>query len=99
MPNLYGIACFKNRQLLYYKSPYARNYRYEQEWKLGKFFLDVCNGKKSKQLFVSTLNRIPNSVRWVSSMIVVINAKFARFLAAHANIEGGEKRRRLVGTH
>ena len=23
-----------------------RNYKYEQERKLGKFFLDVCNGKK-----------------------------------------------------
>ena len=59
----------------------------------ANFFSYVCNGKKSKELFDSTLNGIPISVRCVSSMIVVINAKFARLLAAHANIEGGEKRR------
>ena len=53
-------------------------------------FLYVCNGKKSKELFASTLNGIPISVRCVSSMII---AKFAQLLAAHANIEGGEKRR------
>ena len=41
--------------------------------------------KKIKELFASTLNRIPASVRCVSSMIVVVNAKFARLLAAHAN--------------
>ena len=57
------------------------------------FFSYVCNGNKSKELFASTLNGIPISVRCVSSMIVVINAKFARLLAAHANIKGGEKRR------
>ena len=52
------------------------------------FFSYVCNGKKSKELFASILNRIPISVRCVSSMIFVINAKFARLFAAHANIEG-----------
>ena len=41
--------------------------------------------KKTKQLFASTLNRIPISVRCVSSMTVVLNAKFALLLAAHAN--------------
>ena len=56
-------------------------------------FLYVCNGKKSKELFASTLNGIPISVKCVSSMIVVINAKFAQFIAAHTNIEEGEKRR------
>ena len=46
----------------------------------------VCNGKKSKELFASTLDRIPISViRCVYSMIVVLNAKFALSLAAHAN--------------
>ena len=32
-------------------------------------------------------------VRCVSSMIVVLNAKFARFFAAHANKKDGEERR------
>ena len=41
--------------------------------------------KKIKELFASTLNRIPASVQCVSSMIVILNAKFARLFAAHAN--------------
>ena len=45
------------------------------------FFSYVCNSKKFKELFASTLNRIPASVRCVYSMIVVLNAKFARLLA------------------
>ena len=49
------------------------------------FFSYVCNGKNIKELFASTLNGIPASVKCVSSMIVVLNAKFARSLAAHAN--------------
>ena len=68
----------------------SRNYKYEQQWKLGKFLL-VC-GKKIEELFASTLNGIPISVRCVSSMIVVLNAKFAQLLAAHANKKGVEKR-------
>ena len=51
----------------------------------ANFFSYVCNGKKIKELFASTLDRIPISVRCVSSMIVVFNAKFALLLAAHAN--------------
>ena len=42
------------------------------------------------------LDGIPISVRCVSSMIVVLNAKFARLLAAHANKKDGEKRRSLT---
>ena len=38
-----------------------------------------------KELFASTLNGIPASDECVSSMIVVLNAKFVRLLAAHAN--------------
>ena len=49
--------------------------------------------KKIKELFASTLTGITASVRCVSSMIVVLNAKFARLLAAHANKKDGEKRR------
>ena len=60
---------------------------------LANFFSHVCNGKKSKELFASTLNRIPASVRYVSSIIVVINAKFVQLLAAHANKQDGEKRK------
>ena len=55
------------------------------------FFTYVCNGKKIKELFVSILNGIPASVRCVSSMIVVLNAKFARLLAAHADKDDCEK--------
>ena len=51
----------------------------------ANFFLYVCNGKKIKELFASTLDRKPISVRCVSSMIVVLNAKFSLLLAAHAN--------------
>ena len=46
---------------------------------------------KIKELFAFTLNGIATSVSCVSSMIVVVNAKFARFLAAHANKKDGEK--------
>ena len=49
--------------------------------------------KKIKELFASTLDRIPISVRCVSFMIVVLNAKVALFLAAHANEKYGENRR------
>ena len=59
----------------------------------ANFFSYVCNGKKIKELFASTLNGIPISVRCVSPMIVVLNAKFAQSLAAHANKKDGEKRR------
>ena len=52
---------------------------------LANLFSYVCNGKKIKKLFASTLDRIPISVRRVSSMIVVLNAKLALLLAAHAN--------------
>ena len=52
---------------------------------LANFFSYVCNDKKVKELFTSTLNGIPISVRCVSSVIVVLNAKFAQLLAAHAN--------------
>ena len=71
----------------------SRNYKYEQGWKLGKFFSYVCNGKKIKELFASTLNGIPISVIHVCvfSMIGVINAKLTRLLVAHAYTESGEK--------
>ena len=45
----------------------------------------VCNGKKIQELFASTLNEIPASVRCEFSMMVVLNAKFSLLLAAHAN--------------
>ena len=51
----------------------------------ANFFSYVCNCKKIKELFASTLDRIPASVRCVSSMIVILNAKLPRFVAAHAN--------------
>ena len=59
----------------------------------ANFFSYVCNGKKIKELFASTLDRIPASVRCVSSMTVVLNTKFTRLLTAHANKNYGENRR------
>ena len=52
---------------------------------LANFFSYVCNSKKIKELFASALNGIPASVKCVSSIIVVLNAKFARILAPHAD--------------
>ena len=46
----------------------------------ANFFSYACNGKTIEELFASTLNEIPASVRCVSSMIVVLNAKFAHYL-------------------
>ena len=37
----------------------------------ANFFSYVCNGKKINELFASTLNGIPASVRYVSSAIIV----------------------------
>ena len=59
----------------------------------ANFFSYVCNGKKILESFASTLDRTPNSVRCVSSMGVVLNAKFALLLAAHSNKQYGENRR------
>ena len=59
----------------------------------AKFFSYVCNGKKIKELFASTLNGITASVRCVSSIMVVLNAKLTRLIAAHANKKYSEKRR------
>ena len=64
------------------------------------FFSYVCNSKKIKELFASTLNGIPASVRCVSSMILVLNAEFARLLAVYANEEARQQcRALLVKTH
>ena len=65
----------------------------------ANFFSYVCNSKKIKELFASTLDRIPISVRCVSSMIVVLSAKFALLLAAHANKKYDESRRSPATEH
>ena len=55
---------------------------------------------KIEELFVSTLNGITASVRCVSSMIDVLNAKLARLIVAHANKKDGKKQRSpLAKTH
>ena len=54
-------------------------------------FLHVCNSKKIKELFASTLNEITASFRCVSFMIVVLNAKLTLLIAAHANKKDSEK--------
>ena len=48
---------------------------------------------KKLKLFASTLNGIPASVRCVSSMIVVLNAKLTRLIAAYANTKHSEKQK------
>ena len=52
-----------------------RNYRLNRNENSENFFSYVCNGKKIKELFASTLSEITASVRCVSSMTVVLNAK------------------------
>ena len=59
----------------------------------ANFLSYVFNGKKIKELFAFTLNRITARVRCVSFMIVVLNPRFARLLVAHSNKKGGEKQR------
>ena len=59
----------------------------------ANFFSYVCNGKKIKKLFASTLNGITVSVRCVSSIIVVPSAKLTRLIAAHANKNYSEERK------
>ena len=56
---------------------------------------------KNKELFASTA-----SVRFVSSIMVVLNAKLTRLIAAHANTKHSEKQKvrrecrfLLIGTH
>ena len=56
----------------------------------ANFFSYVC---KSVQLFASTLNKIPASVRCVSFIIVALNAKLTRLIAADANKKDSEKRK------
>ena len=48
---------------------------------------------KNKELFASTIDRIPISIRCVSSMIIFLNAKFALLFAARANKKYSEIRK------
>ena len=72
----------------------------------ANFFWYVCNGKKIKELFASTLNGISASVKCVSSIIVVLDAKLTQLIVAHTNKKDSEKRKSskrcrflLVETH
>ena len=71
----------------------SRNYKLNRNGNSANFFSYVCKGKKFKKLFASTLNGINESVRYVSSMIVILNAKLTRLIAARVNKKDGEKRR------
>ena len=57
------------------------------------FFSYVCNDKKIKELFASTLYGITASVRFVSFIVVVLNSKLIRSIAAHTNKQDSEKRK------
>ena len=59
----------------------------------ANFLSYVCNGKKIKELFAFTLNRIPASFKCVYSIKVVLNTKFAQLLVTHANKKDDETRR------
>ena len=59
----------------------------------ANFFSYICNGKKIKELLASTLNGITASVRCVSSIIVALNAKLTRLIAANANAKHSEKQK------
>ena len=68
------------------------------------FFSYVCNSKKIKALFASTLNGITASViRYVFSMIVVLNAKLAQTCKKKKTVRKEEVRKEclvlLVKTH
>ena len=60
----------------------------------ANFFSYICNGKKIKELLASTLNGITASVRCVSSIIVALNAKLTRLIAANAKHSEKQKVRR-----
>ena len=48
---------------------------------------------KNKELFASILNGITASVRCVSSIIVILNAKLTQLLAAHTDKKDGKNRK------
>ena len=62
----------------------------------ANFFSYVCNGKKIKYLFAFALNGITASVRCVSSITVVLNAKLTRIIASHANKQTRQECRFLL---
>ena len=68
---------YKVNNLYYLNSVGTRNYRMKRNGNLASFFSYVCNSKKIKELFASTLNGIAASVKCLSSMIVVLNAKLS----------------------
>ena len=66
----------------------------------ANFFSYVCNDKNNKELFASILNGITASVRCLSSIIIVLNAKLSRLIAAHGNKKARQECRvSLVRTH
>ena len=71
----------------------TRNYKYEQERKLSNFFSRMFVMAKKLELFASTLNGITASVRCVSSIIVVLNAKLTQLIEAHTNKKDSEERK------
>ena len=74
----------------------SRNYRLNRNGNSASFFSFVCNSKKIKELFASGLNGITASVRCVSSIIVVLNAKLTRLITAHANKKDSDNRKSLT---
>ena len=69
----------------------SKNYKLNRNGNSAIFFSYVCNGKKIKELFAPTLNVITASVRCVSSIIAILNAKLTRLIVAHANKKYSEK--------
>ena len=73
-----------------------RNYKHEQERKLGNFFSRMFVMAKKVRVVCLYLNGIPASVKCVSSMIVVLNAKFARLIAATVRNEEAQQECRVL---
>ena len=71
----------------------ARNYRLTETETRQIFSRMFVMAKIVKELFASTLDKKPISVKCVSFMIVVLNAKYALLFAVHANKKYGENRR------
>ena len=59
----------------------------------ANFFSHVCNGKKIKELFVSSLIGITADVKCASSIILVLNGELTQLIAANANKKDSQKRK------
>ena len=81
------------REILQSMCIQTRNYSFYRNGNLADFFSYVFNGKKIKELFPPTGNKIAASVRCLSFRPVVLNARLANYLRRTQTKEDGEKRK------